>query len=127
MADKPKQWGSEYASIFQDQSVVAAYQYRPTYPPETFTFLPNLIPLTVRQRTVLDAGCGTGFIARHIAPFVDYVDAVDVSEAMIMTAQTLPGGDRSTIRWIAAPIETAPLRGPYALIVAAASLHWMDW
>jgi SAM-dependent methyltransferase len=127
MADKPKQWSSEYASIFQDQSVVAAYQYRPTYPPETFTFLSSLIPATVTQRTVLDAGCGTGFIARPFAPFVEYVDAVDISEAMIRTAQTLPGGNRSNIRWIAAPIETAPLYGPYALTVAAASLHWMDW
>ena len=45
---------------------------------------------------------------------------------MIATAQTLPYGDSARITWIAAPIETAPLRGPYALIVAAASLHWMD-
>jgi SAM-dependent methyltransferase len=127
MVDKPKQWSSDYASIFQDQSVVAAYQYRPTYPPETFTFLSSLIPPAVTQRTVLDAGCGTGFIARPFAPFVDYVDAVDISQAMILTAQTLPGGNRSTIRWIVAPIETAPLRGPYALIITAASLHWMDW
>jgi SAM-dependent methyltransferase len=127
MSAKPKQWSAEYASIFQDASVVAAYQYRPPYPPETFTFLLSLISPTVMQRTVLDAGCGTGFIARPLAPLVDHVDAVDVSEAMIMTAQTLPGGNRANIRWIAASIETAPLHGPYALIVASASLHWMDW
>lgn len=127
MSDKPKQWSAEYASIFQDASVVAAYQYRPPYPPETFTFLSSLIPPTVMRRTILDAGCGTGFIARPLAPFVDHVDAVDMSETMIMMGQTLPGGNRANIRWIAAPIETAPLHGPYALIVAAASLHWMDW
>lgn len=127
MADKPKQWSALYASIFQDESVVTAYQYRPTYPPETFRFLCSLIPTTPTPRTVLDAGCGTGFIARPIAPFVDHVDAVDISEAMIRTAQALPGGNHPNIRWIAAPIETAPLQGPYALIVAAASLHWMDW
>jgi hypothetical protein len=46
---------------------------------------------------------------------------------MILTGQTLPGGNRANIRWLATPIETAPLRGPYALIVTAASLHWMDW
>ena len=44
MDDKPKQWSAEYGSIFQDESVVAAYQFRPTYPPETFTFLLRLIP-----------------------------------------------------------------------------------
>jgi trans-aconitate methyltransferase len=127
MAERPKQWSSEYASIFQDESVVAAYQFRPTYPPETFTVLASLIPPTVAQPTVLDAGCGTGAIARPLAPFVDYVDAVDSSAAMIRTAQTLPDGNRANIRWMVAPIETAPLCGPYALIVAAASLHWMDW
>jgi hypothetical protein len=46
---------------------------------------------------------------------------------MIAMAKTLPGGDRPNIHWIAAPIETAPLSGPYSLIVAAASIHWMDW
>jgi SAM-dependent methyltransferase len=127
MAGKPKQWSTEYASIFQDESVVAAYQYRPMYPPETFTMLVRLIPPTVLRRTVLDAGCGTGFIERPLAPLVDQVDAVDISAAMIRTSRALPGGNRQNIRWIAAPIETAPLYGPYALIVAAASLHWMDW
>ena len=127
MVHKPRQWSSVYASIFQDDSVVAAYQHRPPYPPETFTFLLSLIPPGVTRRTVLDAGCGTGFIARPLAPLVDQVDAVDISEAMIRTGQTLPGGNRPNIRWLAAPIETAPLNGPYALIVAAASLHWMDW
>jgi trans-aconitate methyltransferase len=127
MADKPKQWSSDYASIFQDKSVVVAYQYRPTYPPETFTVLARLISPTLTPRIVLDAGCGTGAIARHLAALVDRVDAVDISSAMISAGQALPGGNRANLHWITAPIETAPLHGPYGLIVAAASLHWMDW
>jgi SAM-dependent methyltransferase len=127
MADKPKQWSAEYASIFQDQSVVAAYQFRPSYPPGIFAFLASLIPAGVMLRKVLDAGCGTGQIARPLASLVDHVDAVDISEAMIAAGRRSPGGERANIRWIAAPIETAPLDGPYALVVAAASLHWMDW
>ncbi len=127
MADKPRQWSIQYASIFQDGSVVDAYQFRPNYPPETFSFLFSLIPPAVRLRTVLDAGCGTGFIARPFAPFVDWIDAVDISQVMIRKAQTLPGGNHPNIHWIAEPIESAPLGRPYALIVAAASLHWMDW
>lgn len=127
MGDKPRQWSAEYASVFQDQSVVAAYQFRPPYPPETFTFLSSLLAPGAAPRAVLDAGCGTGFVARPLAPLVDRVDAVDISEAMVAAGKRLPGGERSNIRWIAAPIETAPLDGPYALIVAAASLHWMDW
>jgi trans-aconitate methyltransferase len=127
MADKPKQWSAEYASIFQDPQVVAAYQHRPPYPLETFSSLLRLIPASIGQHTVLDAGCGTGFIARPFAPLVDQIDAIDCSAAMIRTAQALPGGDHPNIHWITAPIETAPLEGAYALIVAAASLHWMDW
>jgi SAM-dependent methyltransferase len=127
MGDKPRQWSAAYASVFQDQSVVAAYQFRPPYPPETFAFLASLIPPDAAPRAALDAGCGTGFIARPLAPLVDRVDAVDISEAMVAAGKRLPGGDSGAIRWIAAPIETAPLDGPYALIVAAASLHWMDW
>src|SRR5437762_1700954 len=113
MVHKPRQWSSVYASIFQDDSVVAAYQHRPPYPPETFTFLLSLIPPGVTRRSVLDAGCGTGLIARPLAPLVDQVDAVDISEAMIRTGQTLPGGNRPNIRWVSASIETAPLNGPY--------------
>jgi SAM-dependent methyltransferase len=127
MPDKLQQWSAEYASIFQDPQVAAAYRYRPPYPPETFAILAGLIPASVGPRCVLDAGCGTGFIARPLAPLVDQIDAIDASPAMIRAAQALPGGDRPNIRWAAAPIETAPLQGPYALIVAAASLHWMDW
>jgi hypothetical protein len=31
------------------------------------------------------------------------------------------------LSWICAAVEEAPLDPPYALIVAAASLHWMHW
>jgi len=125
--DKPTQFETVYASIFQDPSVVAAYRYRPPYPPETFTFLASLIPATAPARIVLDAGCGTGFIARPFAALVDQIDAIDIAPAMIATGPTLPGGDQPNITWQTAPLETAVLRPAYALIVAAASLHWMDW
>jgi hypothetical protein len=39
----------------------------------------------------------------------------------------MPGGDHPNIRWLVARAEDAPLDGPYALAVAGASLHWMDW
>lgn len=127
MPGKPKQFSAVYASMFQDASVVSAYQHRPMYPPDTFIMLASLIPSANRPGRVLDAGCGTGFIARPLAIFVEHIDAVDISARMIAMARTQPGGDQPNITWIAAPIETAPLTGPYALIVAAASLHWMDW
>jgi trans-aconitate methyltransferase len=127
MPAKPPQFSMKYGGIFQDASVISAYRYRPMYPDETFRVLLRLMPPAPAARKVLDAGCGTGFIARPLAAHVDHIDAVDISEGMIATAQTQPGGEQPNITWIAAPVETAPLSGPYALIVAAASLHWMDW
>lgn len=123
---KPKQWSDTYASVFQDASVVLAYEHRPPYSAETFEFLAGLLPPSM-PRFVLDAGCGTGYIARFLAPYVDHLDAVDISPAMITMAQSLPGGDDPRITWQVAPLETASLRDQYSLIVAAASLHWLDW
>jgi SAM-dependent methyltransferase len=124
---KPKQWSREYANIFQDPSVVAAYAYRPAHPPETFTFLAGLLSPTAPSQTVLDAGCGTGFIARTLAPYVDRVEAIDISPGMIAAGQALPGGADPRIVWSVGSLETAPLQGPYALIVAGDSIHWLDW
>jgi 2-polyprenyl-3-methyl-5-hydroxy-6-metoxy-1,4-benzoquinol methylase len=117
--------GPHIASAFAETSVVAAYQYRPPYPPATFDVLLGLMPDAPRR--VLDAGCGTGFLARPLAERVDHVDAVDVSAAMIAEGQLLPGGDHPGLRWITARIEDAALDPPYSLITAGDSLHWMEW
>ena len=122
-----KQFARQYASIFGDASVVHAYQYRPPYPPETFEILLSLVDAEAAPRTVLDAGCGPGVIAREIVKAVDRVDAVDVAARMIAVGKALPGGDDPKLHWIQGAIEHAPLHPPYALIVAAASLHWMHW
>ena len=127
MRPKPRGFGTEYAEIFQDRSVVEAYRFRPPYPPETFEILVSLLDPAAPSRTVLDAGCGTGFVARELAPLVDRVDAIDFSEAAIQEGRTLPGGDHRNLRWTAGSIEAALLDGPYALVTAAASLHWFEW
>jgi trans-aconitate methyltransferase len=127
MEPKPKQWGIAYAEIFKDASVVNAYPFRPPYPPQTFAILLSLLPANAKPSVVLDAGCGPGNIARALVEAVDQVDAVDFSAAMIAKGRTLPGGDNPKLHWICNPLETAPLQPTYSLIVAAASLHWMDW
>jgi SAM-dependent methyltransferase len=127
MRCKHKQFATRHASIFGDASVVQAYQYRPPYPLETFQILLSLLDADATPRTVLDAGCGPGVIARELVPAVDRVDAVDIAERMIALGQALPGGDDPKLCWIHGAIEDAPLQPPYGLIVAAASLHWMHW
>ncbi len=126
MRPKPKHWQPEYGAWFQDAGIVAAYPNRPPYPPETCTILTGLLAADV-PRAVLDVGCGTGDLARRLAPLVERVDAVDLSAGMIARGQGLPGGDDPRIRWIRAAAEDAPLAPPYALITAGESIHWMQW
>lgn len=125
MGPKNARMQTEYFAAFQDPSVIASYRYRPPFPPEVFTVLSGL--LTDMPRRVLDLGCGTGFVARELLPFVDAVDAVDVSAGMIEAGKQLPGGDDARLRWILGRAEEAPLDPPYTLITAGDSLHWMDW
>lgn len=123
----PKQFSFEYSSVFQDESVVRAYRYRPMYPPQVFPLLAELLPNGCAPRAVLDTGCGTGFVARPLAPLVDRVDAVDFSAAAIREGKRLPGGDHPHLRWMEGPIESVALHPPYCLITAGASVHWFDW
>ena len=81
MLPKPEHLGPAYAAQFQDQSVVAAYRFRPPYPDEVFRILADLI--TDEPRVVLDAGCGDGAIARHLVEQVERIDAIDLSRVMI--------------------------------------------
>ncbi|HEY0070521.1 MAG TPA: methyltransferase domain-containing protein [Chloroflexia bacterium] len=122
---KPGHLSPQYGDQFGDRSVVDAYRFRPPYPEELFDVLTGLI--TGRPGNVLDAGCGTGPIARHMAGRVDRVDALDISGAMIEAGKRLPGGDHPNLRWTVGGMEDAPIEPPYALIVAGQSLHWMEW
>lgn len=122
---RPAQLTRTNAEAFQLPSVVAAYHLRTPYPAATFPFLLQLAqPL---GGPVLELGCGTGELARGLAPSSERVDAIDLSAAMLERARSMPGGDRDNIRWIEGQAETATLEGPYALAIAGDSFHWMAW
>ena len=122
---RPAHLGAQHAAMYRDRSVARSYGNRPPYPDETIQILADLLPAGCHR--VLEVGCGTGLIARPLAAQADVVDAVDPSAAMIEVGRTLPGGDRSNLRWILGSAEEAPLRPPYGLVVAASCLHWLDW
>ncbi len=111
------------AVVFRDRDVAKAYRHRAPYPDETFTILAGLL---VEPHTVLDAGAGSGALAREMLRFASRVDAVDPSAAMIEEGGQLPGGDDPRLRWISGTAEDAPLEPPYGLITAGTSIHWMD-
>jgi hypothetical protein len=46
---------------------------------------------------------------------------------MLAKGKGLPGGDHPGLTWILGSAEDGPLRPPYGLVVAAASLHWTEW
>ena len=113
----------ELGRVFAHDEVASLYQYRAPYPAGVFPILERLV---VEPRVVLDAGAGTGALARNFPPSIVRIDAVDPSAAMIARGRTLPGGDDPRIRWILGRAEDAPLSPPYGLITAGASLHWMQ-
>jgi SAM-dependent methyltransferase len=122
---KPKHLEPEYGSQFSDPSVAQAYRFRPPYPAEVYTILEGLIVDV--PRLVLELGCGLGEIARRLAAQTDRVDAVEPSRAMLALARTLPGGERRNIHWHCCTAEEFAYVPGYSLVIAAESLHWMDW
>ncbi len=122
---KPKYLGPQYGGQFRDRSVAAAYLHRPPYSPELFDTLESLIHS--EPRLVLDIGCGTGEIAVPLAERVERGVAGDPYEAMLRMARSRPGWDRANIRWVCESAEDFEYSEQYSLIVAGASLHWMDW
>lgn len=113
----------ELGRIFADAEVASLYRYRAPYPLQVFAILE---PLVVEPRIVLDAGTGTGALARHFPPSITQIDAVDPSATMIARGRTLPGGEDPRIRWILGRAEDATPSSRYGLITCGASLHWMQ-
>ncbi|MGH3741157.1 MAG: class I SAM-dependent methyltransferase [Micromonosporaceae bacterium] len=112
-------------AVFGHRGVAAAYRHRPPYPDDVLDLLAQLI--ADEPKAVLDIGAGEGAIARPLASRVDRVDAVEIAEAMIDAGRRRPGGQRPNLRWIHGAVEAAELNGPYGLVTAGASLHWMRW
>ncbi len=106
-------------ATFEDEDVARAYRHRAPYAPALVDHLVEIAPAT---RRALDLGCGPGKIAHDLALRFDAVDAVDPSARMLAIARERP----SAIHWIQATGEAAKLAGPYDLVTAGASIHWMD-
>jgi SAM-dependent methyltransferase len=121
---RPEFLNAENAIAFDDEGAARAYTCRPGYPAAMFDALAGLI---VGPSVALDAGTGTGAIARYLAPHVDRVDALDPAAAMIAEGKRLEHGGDPKVRWILGGAEHGPLFGPYGLITTGQSLHWMDW
>jgi SAM-dependent methyltransferase len=90
---------------------VEGYHLRTPYPSALAAFLQGL--MTPRGGNVIELGCGTGELARMMAPHSERVDAIDVSAAMLEKARSFPA-KHPAVRWI-----PPQLRTPFSMTVCA--------
>ena len=93
---------------------------RPPYPAEVFDLLATRCGLRPGAR-VLELGAGNGLATGPLLAAGAHVTAVEPGAdlAAILTAD-------HGVDVVVADFETADLRGPFDLAVAATSLHWLD-
>lgn len=108
---------------FEDADVVENYVYRPPYPEAIYE---RLLAIAPKHDCVLDIGCGPGKISRPLARHFGKVIAVDPSRHMITLGQSLENGRAHNLHWIVGLAENTDIVDRPDLIVAAASIHWMD-
>lgn len=122
MTEQPTIFNRANGAAFDDADVAAAYIHRPDYPVELYE---KVLALQTGRGRALDLGCGPGKIAIRLAEDFAAVDAIDPSAPVLAAARRL-GAHRQNIDWRLGVAESAPLTGPYDLVTAGASLHWMD-
>ena len=71
---------------------------------------------------VMDFGAGTGLISYHVAPFVNKIVAVDISEAMLSKLAAKPEL-QGKIETICQDIVDMPLTAQFDLIMSAMAMH----
>jgi ubiquinone/menaquinone biosynthesis C-methylase UbiE len=125
MIPKPAHLARQYAQQFEDESIARAYYTRPPYPAELFEVLQGLLP--PGPSFVLDLGCGTGDIALGMVGRADQLDAVDPAAAMLRIASTREQSSYPGLHWWQARAEEFAFDRSYSLVIAAESLHWMEW
>jgi SAM-dependent methyltransferase len=108
---------------FEEADVVGNYVYRPPYPE---AISERLLAIASRHDCLLDIGCGPGKISRPLANHFGKVIAVDPSRHMIALGQSLEYGRARNLHWIVGFAEDTDITDRPDLIVAAASIHWMD-
>jgi SAM-dependent methyltransferase len=93
--------------------------FRPTYPPELFTFLASIAP---GHDLAWDCGTGSGQAAVPLAEHFARVFATDGSAEQLKNAEPHP-----KVQYAVAPAEACPLpERSTDLVLVAQALHWFD-
>lgn len=108
----------QFKDLFSNQSTDYA-KFRPTYPPELFSYLASLVP---EKKTVWDCGTGNGQAALSWTEYFDQVMATDPSEKQIQSAAPHP-----KIKYSVASAEDSHLPSQSVNLVSVAqAFHWFD-
>ena len=108
---------------FEDPDVAECYLHRAPYANDVY---PRMVALCAKHDALLDLGCGPGKLARRLASDFDAVTAVDASRALVAVGRRLPNGMAKNIAWVEGLAEEVTYLGPYDLVAAGTSIHWMD-
>ena len=109
---------------FEDLEVAEAYLHRPDYAADVYR---KLVDVSPNHRSLLDLGCGTGKISRRLSGHFQSVTAIDPSSQMLRVAYAQEAQNPDRITWIHGLAEETSFDGaPFDLVVAAASIHWMN-
>lgn len=82
------------------------------------------VPLN-EEMNVMDFGAGTGLISGHIAPLVNKIVAIDISEAMLDKLVSKPEL-HGKVEAVCQDIMDKPLDSQFDLIVSAMALHHIE-
>jgi 2-polyprenyl-3-methyl-5-hydroxy-6-metoxy-1,4-benzoquinol methylase len=77
-----------------------------------------------RQHTVLEIGCGEGYLSRALAPYVARVDAIDESRPTLDRARAL--GDSLRVRYIESSAQDFVPDSSYNLVISLEAFHLMQ-
>jgi SAM-dependent methyltransferase len=122
---KPRHLGADYAAQFRDRALVRAYAARPPYPDAVFAALRSLLPQG--HARALEIGCGSGDLTFRLAEHVSELVAIDPSPPMLAAAVERRAEVPRNIHFVLASAEDFAPHGKFGLVVAAESLHWMEW
>ncbi|HEX5122527.1 MAG TPA: class I SAM-dependent methyltransferase [Rhodanobacteraceae bacterium] len=78
--------------------------------------------LQTKPESVLDVGCGEGWLARELAPHGCRVVGIDASEALVESARTLGGGTFVAMTYDAIAGRASELGAPFDVAVCNFSL-----
>ncbi len=111
--------------IRNDFSRVAyAYKkYRLDYPEHAYELINEFCPQN--DSKVLDIGCGTGIVTRHLAKYYSNVIGVDKEFGMLKIAQN---DSSKGLVFIRSLVENLPFcEGTFDLITVGTAYHWFDY